>query len=86
MSSTLKLIYHRRALKFLEKQEVIIQERIVNALKGLSIRPPIGDIKPLQGRGNLMRLRVGTYRIIFETQLDERLVYIWSIENRGDAY
>lgn len=86
MSITLKLIYHKRALKFLEKQEALVQERIVIALKKLTVRPPIGDIKPLKGQGNLMRLRVGTYRVIFEVNLEEKLVYILTIDNRGDVY
>ncbi len=86
MSLNSKLIYHKRALKFLEKQEATVQGRIVKALKGLIVRPPHGDIKPLQGKGNLMRLRVGTYRIIFEVNLDESVVYILTIDNRGDVY
>ena len=61
MSSTLKLIYHKRALKFLEKQEAVVQERIVKALKKLTDRPPIGDIKPLKGKGNLMHLLLYSY-------------------------
>ena len=60
MSLTLKLIYHKRALKFLEKKESVVQERLVKALKKFSVRPPIGDIKPLKGQGNLIRLRVDT--------------------------
>jgi mRNA interferase RelE/StbE len=83
---TLRLIYHKSALKFLEKQEAVVQDRIVKALKKLTVRPPIGDIKPLKGHGNLMRLRVGTYRIIFEVNIEEKIVYILTIDNRGDVY
>ncbi|AOZ94930.1 type II toxin-antitoxin system RelE family toxin [Paenibacillus crassostreae] len=86
MSSTFKLIYHKRSLKFLEKQEMAVQQRIAKALTGLTVRPPIGDIKPLQGRGSLMRLRVGTYRVVFEVNISEETVYIWTIDNRGDVY
>jgi len=86
VSLTLKLIYHKRALKFLEKQEADVQERIVKALKKLTVRPPIGDIKPLKGNGNLMRMRVGTFRIIFEVNIGEKIVYILTIDNREDVY
>ena len=51
-----------------------MQERIREALTGLAIRPPIGDIKPLKGQGKLMRLRVGTYREIFEVNHTEQFV------------
>lgn len=86
MSSDYKLIYHKDAIKFMAKQERNVQERIRRALTGLSIRPPIGDIKPLQGRGRIMRLRVGTYRVIFEVNNTEQLVYVLTIDNRGDVY
>lgn len=55
-------------------------------LKGLTVRPPIGDIKPLKGRDNLMRLRVRSYRILFEVNTKEKLVYVLTIDNRGDVY
>lgn len=86
MSLTLKLIYHKQALKFLERQETAVQARIVTALRKLTVRPPIGDIRPLKGNKDLMRLRVGTYRIIFEVNIDEKTVYILTIDNRGDVY
>ena len=48
--------------------------------------PPIGDIKPLKGRNNQLRLRVGSYRIIFEVNQIEQMVYVLAINNRGDVY
>lgn len=61
MSLNYQLTLGRELLKFLKKQEKSIQQRISNVLKGLTVRPPIGDIKLLKGRDNLMRLRVGSY-------------------------
>jgi mRNA interferase RelE/StbE len=46
----------------------------------------IGDIKPLKGQGNLLRLRVGTYRIIFEVSMEEDMVIILTTDNRGYIY
>lgn len=86
MSSTYQLTLSRDAVKFVVKQERVIQERIRKALSGLAIRPPVGDIKPLKGRGKLMRLRVGTYRVIFEVNHTEQMIYILTIDNRGDVY
>ena len=73
-------------MKSIAKQERAVQEHIRKALMGLSIRPPIGDIKPLKDQGKLMRLRVGTYRVIFEVNHTEKIVYILTIDNRGDVY
>ncbi|MHB8073883.1 type II toxin-antitoxin system RelE family toxin [Desulfosporosinus fructosivorans] len=86
MNSDYKLIYHKDMIKFIAKQERAVQERIRKALMGLSIRPPIGDIKPLKSQGKIMRLRVGAYRVIFEVSHREQFVYILTIDNRGDVY
>ncbi|MFB5762006.1 type II toxin-antitoxin system RelE family toxin [Paenibacillus medicaginis] len=86
MSLTYQLTLSRDAVKFVAKQEREVQERIRGALAGLAIRPPMGDIKPLKGREKLMRLRVGTYRVIFEVNHTEKMVYVLTIANRGDIY
>jgi mRNA-degrading endonuclease RelE of RelBE toxin-antitoxin system len=86
VSSDYKLIYHKDAIKFIAKQERVIQERISKALTGLAIRPPIGDIKLLKGQGRIMRLRIGSYRVIFEVNNTEQIVLVLTIDNRGDVY
>ncbi|MFZ3132227.1 MAG: type II toxin-antitoxin system RelE/ParE family toxin [Desulfosporosinus sp.] len=86
MSSDYKLIYHKDALKFLAKQEVGVQERIAKGLTGLLLIPPKGDIKLLKGHEGLYRLRVGTYRLLFEINHTENIVYIQAIDSRGGIY
>lgn len=86
MSSTYQLTLSREAIKFLKKQEKSVQLRISNALKGLLIQPPIGDIKPLRGNKGQLRLRIGPYRTIFEINHNEQIIYILTIDNRGDVY
>ena len=86
MSLTYQVTLSRESIKFLKKQEKAIQIRITKAIKGLTIQPPIGDIKPLQGRNKQLRLRVGSFRLIFEVNHDEKMIYILTIDNRGDIY
>lgn len=86
MNSDYKLIYHKSAVKFIAKQDKTSQERIVTCLKGLLITPPEGDIKSLKGYENLYRLRIGGYRILFNIDHEEKVVYIQAIGNRGDIY
>ena len=86
MNSAYRLTVSRDSLKFIAKQTQTVQERIHLALTGLSVRPPIGDIKPLKGKGKLKRLRVGPYRVIFDVNHEEQIVYIFAIDNRGDVY
>ena len=50
-------------------------------------RPPNGeDIKRLKGRPDLLRLRVGNYRIIDSVGKGEWIVYVMDAENRGEVY
>ena len=42
------------------------------------------DIRPLQGKGNELRLRVGKYRIIY--QYEDNSLVILDIDSRGDIY
>lgn len=86
MSLGYKLIYHKEALKFLAKQEEAIQERIAQGLTGLLTISPKGDIKRLKGYQGLYRLRIGTFRILFEINPTEKIVYIQAIDTRGGIY
>ncbi|MEK4677585.1 MULTISPECIES: type II toxin-antitoxin system RelE family toxin [Bacillus] len=86
MNSDYKLIYHKSAVKFIAKQGKEIQKRIAAGLKGLLEIPPEGDIKSMKSYTDLYRLRVGTFRILFEINHDEKVIYIQAIGNRGDIY
>lgn len=91
----MKIKYSKRSLKFLSKQDNSTVARIRTAIEKLTYSPPEGDIKVMQGcsKGK-MRLRVGSYRIIYwyldksektETKTIE-ILYIDEIGNRGDIY
>lgn len=73
-----KIFYSKKALKFLKKQDVISQKRIVMAIGKL---PYSGDIKKLQGSDGF-RLRVGTFRVLF----DVNVIDIIEIGPRGQIY
>jgi len=80
------LIYHKSAVKFIAKLDKNTQERIITELKGLLSIPPEGDIKSLKGHRGLYRLRIESYRVIFNIDHQEQVVYIEAIGNRGDIY
>ena len=76
----MKAKLHKNAIKFMNKQNPIQRQRIAAAINKL----PNGDVKPLRDRRPEHRLRVGSYRIIFEYHDD--FVYVLEIDNRGDIY
>ncbi len=81
--------YSKSALKFLAKLDKKSVDRIRDAIIGLTQKPPVGDIKPLQGvEDNRNRLRVGSWRIIYKYGIENQLeiLYIIDIGNRGDIY
>lgn len=44
------------------------------------------DIKAMKGIKNYYRLRIGNYRVIFETINEKLIIYVIKIDNRGDIY
>ena len=85
----MKIKYSRDALKFLAKLDAKSVNRIRNAIQGLTMTPPLGDIKPMQGYNDgRKRLRVGSWRIIFKygEESEIEILFVIEIGNRGDIY
>ena len=85
----IKIKYSKNALKFLSKLDKKSVARIRDSIAGLTKRPPIGDIKLMQGYSDgRQRLRVGVWRIIFRYENDNMLeiIFVIDIGNRGDIY
>ena len=60
--------------------------RLREAIDGLAEDPhPPGSVK-LQGEGELYRVRVGDYRIVYQIQDAALLVLVVQIGNRRDVY
>lgn len=75
-----KVIYSKKAVKFLKKQDKSTQKRLVNAISKLPLE---GDIKKLQGTDGY-RLRVGNFRVLFD--VNGIIIDIIDIGNRGQIY
>lgn len=85
----MKVKYSRDALKFLSGLDKKSVSRIREAINGLTLRPPVGDIKPMQGyTDGRKRLRVGSWRIIYRHENEEtvEIIFVIDIGNRGDIY
>jgi len=85
----MKIKYSKDAVKFLSKLDQKSVNRIRTAVEGLTLTPPQGDIKPMQGyQDNRLRLRVGGWRIIFKYGNEGviEVLFVLDIGNRGDVY
>ena len=81
-----RIHYSRRAVKFLEKVPIDIRRRILEQIAILSENPfPKGCIK-LSGVENAYRLRVGSYRILYELLPEKDAILIVKIDHRRRVY
>ncbi|MCI0639239.1 MAG: type II toxin-antitoxin system RelE/ParE family toxin [Gemmataceae bacterium] len=81
-----KILFARSARKDLEALPAQTQERILDAIETLEQDPRPSGCKKLKGTKNTFRIRVGDYRVIYEIQDDEIVVFIVRIRHRKDAY
>ena len=77
------IIIKKRAKKFIDKLPRNEKQRIVSAIEKL---PNGDDIKQLKGYSEIMRLRVGDYRIIYTVDHGILTVCVIDAGNRGDIY
>ena len=81
--------YSKDALKFLSRLDKKSVDRIRTAIQDLTLVPPKGDIKVMQGYSDdRKRLRVGSWRIIYRYGVENEIeiLFIIDIGNRGDIY
>jgi mRNA interferase RelE/StbE len=80
----MEVVLKKAAEKQLKRLNEPTFSLLTAALDKLEKEPPEGDIKKLQGRDGY-RVRVGSYRILFET-LPDGTINVFRIAPRGGAY
>lgn len=78
-----EIIIQKKAKKFIDALPRPDRIRVVEAIEQL---PNGSDIKPLKGHDGLLRLRVGSYRIIYTVDHGQLIVYVIDANNRGQVY
>lgn len=73
-----RIMINRQVLHILKQQDRQVQSTIKLALSGLSGKPT-GDIRKLKGCNGLKRLRINSFRIIFERVAQEKAVFVLSL-------
>ncbi|MBO0932823.1 type II toxin-antitoxin system RelE/ParE family toxin [Fibrella sp. HMF5036] len=74
-----------RASKTLEKLADGIYERLVDAIHALADNPRPSDCKKLKGQQGY-RIRVGEYRVIYDIEDDQLLVFVIDVGHRREIY
>ncbi len=78
-----RIILKKKAKKFIDRLPLNEKRRITTAISQL---PNGEDIKKLKGHENLLRLRVGEYRIIYTVDHGECIILVIDAGNRGEIY
>lgn len=78
-----RIVIKKRAKKFIDELPKNEKIRIVRAIERL---PDGEDIKKIQGHKELLRLRVGEYRVIYTVDHGELVVIVVDAGNRGEIY
>jgi mRNA interferase RelE/StbE len=74
------------AARAIRKLSADLQRRIMAKISSLGVNPrPSGSTK-LTGKGNLYRVRVGDYRIVYEIRDDGKVVIVVIVGHRREVY
>jgi len=75
----------RRAQRQLSKIDHSSQARIIEAIRSLSTTPRPSGCKKLSGR-LAWRIRIGSYRVIYEIENGQLLILVVEVGDRKDVY
>ncbi len=74
----------QRVLRKLRDQS--LTARLVAAMRGLASQPRPPGCDKLVGQGNLYRIRVGDYRVVYQVRDEVLLVLVVKIGHRREVY
>ena len=80
----MEIKFHKRAVKFINSLPIRERQRIKEGIYKLLSSPESCDIKRVEGYGDLYRLRIGQYRVIYTK--DNVILFVVDVGNRGDIY
>jgi len=83
----MKVVLTRSAEKSLARLPIDRRRQIISRIEALAADPGSRsfDIKPLSG-SDLIRLRVGDYRVLFSVSEIEGVLTVELVRTRGDVY
>ena len=80
------ITFARSARKELEALSRPFVARVLSRIEALGRDPRPSGCRKLVGQGNLWRIRVGDYRVIYEIDDGQQTVDVSAIRHRSDAY
>lgn len=81
-----ELVLERAAEKELGRLSDEVHERVIKAISTLASNPRPPGSKKLSGTKSDWRIRVGDYRVLYEIADAVRIVRVYRVRHRRDAY
>ena len=83
----MRLVFKRAAEKALNKIHADRRRQIISRIKDVAAAPGLRDasVRPLAG-SDVLRLRVGDYRVLFSVNKADEVLTVELIRTRGDIY
>ena len=78
--------FTRAAAKGFRRLPTEIRNRVSKVVDGLADNPKPEGAKALKGSGNLLRIRVGSYRIVYRVEEGVPLVLVITVGHRKNVY
>lgn len=83
---TYKVEFSPSARKMFKKLPQDLQDHIQPKIDALATEPRPSGVKKLKGEENTYRIRVGSYRVVYEIEDDVLLVTVMRVGGRGEVY
>ena len=83
---TYQIEWKKSALRELKRLDRQVVPRIVAAVESLSTQPLPAGVGRLQGSQRTYRIRVGSYRVIYELYESRLVVEVVRVRHKKDAY
>jgi mRNA-degrading endonuclease RelE of RelBE toxin-antitoxin system len=80
---TWSLILANQAERTIKRAPWHDRDQIRAALRLLTDNPYNGDVKPLKGAKRRFRRRVGSWRVLYELNVERGLIMVTAIQRRG---
>lgn len=74
------------AVRQLRKLDGMVRRRIVTAIDRLTVTPRPAGVKALTGHADLLRIRVGDYRIVYTVRDEQLVVLVIAAAHRREIY
>lgn len=81
-----KLLYTKHALKDIRKLDFVVQRRLKKHLEKASTNPLTMSEKLTDRALGSYRIRMGSYRVIFDLDTKGKIVYILRVGHRREIY